>query len=86
MEKDGLSLIRQFITEALSKRGAQASESYMKKEVLREKLQKLLQSEISAGEVTDQKDLDEWWSTVEMASKSLRMVPFMAWTSMNKKT
>jgi hypothetical protein len=48
-------------------------------------LQELLQGEVATGSVTSQEELDEWWSTVEMATKALKMVPFEAWKSMNKK-
>ena len=85
MEKDRETLIRQFISEALGGKKVGASKSYMKKEELRQKLQELLQGEVATGSVTSQEELDEWWSTVEMATKALKMVPFVAWKSMNKK-
>ena len=85
MEKNGETLIRRFITEVLTGKKVGASKSYMKKEELRQKLQEFLQNEVAAGVVKNQEELDEWWSTVEMAAGALKMVPFMAWISMNKK-
>jgi predicted house-cleaning noncanonical NTP pyrophosphatase (MazG superfamily) len=78
-------LVREFIVEALKDSKVSASETYMKKEVIREKLQALVQEAVSSGEVQNAKELEEWWKTVEMAAKALKMVPLMAWQSSNKK-
>ena len=78
-------LVREFVVEALKSRKVSASETYMKKEVVREKLQALVQEAVSSGEVQSAKELEEWWKTVEMATKALRMVPLMAWQSSGKK-
>lgn len=78
-------LVREFVVEALKGSKVSASETYMKKEVVREKLQALVQEAVSSGEVQNAKELEEWWKTVEMATKALRMVPLMAWQSSKKK-
>lgn len=78
-------LIREFIVEALKSSKVRASETYMKKEVVREKLQALLQEAVASGEVQNQKELDDWWKTVEMATKALKMVPLMTWQTTSGK-
>ena len=78
-------LVREFVVEALKSRKVSASETYMKKEVVREKLQALVQEAVASGEIQNQKELDDWWKTVEMASKALKMVPLMAWQTSGKK-
>lgn len=78
-------LVREFVVEALKSRKVSASETYMKKEVVREKLQALLQEAVASGEIQNQKELDDWWKTVEMATKALKMVPLMAWQASRKK-
>lgn len=78
-------LVREFVVEALKSRKVSASETYMKKEVVREKLQALVQEAVASGEIQSQKELDDWWKTVEMATKALKMVPLMAWQSSGKK-
>jgi hypothetical protein len=78
-------LVREFVVEALKSRKVGASETYMKKEVVREKLQALLQEAVTSGEIQNQKELDDWWKTVEMATKALKMVPLMAWQASGKK-
>ena len=78
-------LVREFVVEALKSGKVSASETYMKKEVVREKLQALLQEAVASGEVQNQKELDDWWKTVEMATKALKMVPLMAWQASGKK-
>lgn len=80
--KEGL--IKDFVIEALKSSKVSASETYMKKEVVREKLQAILQEAVSSGEIQSQKDLDEWWKTIEMAAKSLKMIPLLAWHSSKK--
>ena len=77
--------MREFVVEALKSRKVSASETYMKKEVVREKLQALVQEAVASGEIQSQKELDDWWKTVEMATKALKMVPLMAWQSSGKK-
>lgn len=84
MKEEGL--VREFVVEALKSGKVSASETYMKKEIVREKLQALVVEAIASGEVQSQKELDEWWKTVEMATKALKMVPVIAWQSSNKKT
>ena len=84
MNEEGL--VREFVVEALKRGKVSASETYMKKEIVREKLQAFVVEAVASGEVQSQKELDEWWKTVEMATKALRMVPVMAWQSSNKKT
>ncbi len=79
------SLVREFIVEALKSGKASASETYMKKEVVREKLQALVQETVASGEVQNQTDLEEWWKTIEMATNALKMVPLMAWQTSGKK-
>lgn len=78
-------LVREFVVEALKSRKVSASETYMKKEVVREKLQALVQEAVASSEIQNQKELDDWWKTVEMASKALKMVPLMAWQTSGKK-
>ena len=78
-------LVREFVVEALKSGRVSASETYMKKEVVREKLQALLQEAVASGEIQNQKELDDWWKTVEMATKALKMVPLMAWQASGKK-
>ena len=81
--KEGL--VKEFVVEALKSRKVSASETYMKKEVVREKLQALVQEAVASSEIQNQKELDDWWKTVEMASKALKMVPLMAWQTSGKK-
>jgi len=78
-------LVREFIVEALKNSKVSASETYMKKEIVREKLQALVVEAVTSGEVQSQKELEDWWKTVEMATKALKMVPVMAWQSSGKK-
>lgn len=79
-------LIREFVVETVRSGTVSASETYMKKEVVREKIQALVQEAVATGEIQNAKELEEWWKTVEMATKALKMVPLMAWQSTKKNT
>lgn len=79
------SLVREFVVEALKSRKVSASETYMKKEIVREKLQTLVQEAVTSGEIQNQKELDDWWKTAEMAAKALKMIPLMVWQTSGKK-
>lgn len=61
-----------------------ASSSYMKKERVRESLQRVLQDAVASGEVSSQDELDDWWNTLDMATSALRAVPFDAWKRAKK--
>ena len=59
-----------------------ASPAYMRKERVRERLQSMIVSAVSSGEVRDQESLDELVKALEMSVTALRMVPFEAWNRM----
>lgn len=72
-------LIRELVSETLKTKKVAASKIYMKKEAVRENLQRLLQEAIDTEEVRSQEELEDWWKTIEMAAAALKMVPFTAW-------
>lgn len=66
-----MEILRKFITETIS-----AGSDYMVKEKVRESIQNLLVGVVVSGRVKSQEELDEWWKTVEISIKSLRLIPF----------
>ena len=62
-----------------------ASSEYMKKEAVRQQLQDLVASKIAAGEIQDQKQLEEWFQAASMSLMALKMVPIEAYLTMPKK-
>ena len=74
------ALFRQGLEEARGKVGASAG--YMKKERVRERLQEMIVEAIKGGDIADQKGLDEFVNTVDMAAKALKMVPFEVYKKM----
>lgn len=60
-----------------------ASDSYMKKEAIRQKLQDLVAGMVAAGEVADQVTLEDAFKTLEMALEALKHVPIAAWQQMS---
>ena len=59
--------IRNAVREILIK----ASDSYMKKEVVRAELEKLVRSQVKSKQVSNQAELDELFKTFEMAANAL---------------
>lgn len=64
-----------------------ASSSYMRKEVIREKLQEMIVDAVKSGDVKDDASLKELLFTFDMATRALAGVPFAVWQKMlqNKK-
>jgi len=56
-----------------------ASPDYMKKERVREKLQKLIADHVASGEIADQASLQQFLKDVEVSMTALKMIPFEVW-------
>ena len=67
-------LIRRYVLEAVS-----AGSSYMKKEAVKQRLQAILEEAIAVGDISSPEELKDWWATIEMATMSLKSVPFLVW-------
>ena len=66
-----MKVLKRFIQEAIS-----AGSDYMAKEKVRESIQNLLIDAVKSGGIKSQNELDEWWKTIEISIKSLRLIPF----------
>lgn len=67
-----LGRLRRLVREAK----ISASPEYLKKEAIRERIQKEIVDAVSSGEITDQQQLTDLFKTHEMALSALRMVSF----------
>jgi len=74
-----LPSLRRLIKEAIG-----ASENYMKKERIREDLQARIADAVSSGDVKNEKDLEDYFKTVDMAVKALKMIPFEVFVKLGK--
>jgi hypothetical protein len=70
--------VRYIIREELKEALVSASPEYMRKEAVRERLQSLVHEMIDSNEIRSDEDLNEFWRSVEMSVRALRMVPFGA--------
>lgn len=52
------------------------SQSYQKKESVRQRLQDIIENSISDGEVSNQSQLEEFIQVLRMSLDALKMVPF----------
>jgi hypothetical protein len=58
-----------------------ASSEYLKKEDIRQKIQSIIEHEVSTNAVNSQEDLNKLFSTIEMAIRTLKQVPFVAFVN-----
>jgi len=72
-----VNILKEFILEAIK-----ASSSYMKKERVRAELQEMIVASVKSGAITDQKSLDEFFSTLDMAALALKAVPYEAYVQL----
>lgn len=59
-----------------------ASPEYLSKELIREKLQKLIVDDVASGMIVDQGDLERFIDNVNVAMTALKIVPFDVWKKM----
>lgn len=59
-----------------------ASPAYLQKEKVRDHVEKLIVSLVKSGEIHDQRGLDDFCSTAEMALDALKMVPVEVYARM----
>lgn len=64
-------ITKNFLKEVIS-----ATKSYLKKEVVRQKIQDLIVAEIKSGKIKDQEQLSDFFDTVLMSINALKMIPF----------
>jgi hypothetical protein len=74
-----LSNLRTLISEAIG-----ASASYMKREKIREDLQRRVVDAVISGDINDEGDLQEYFETIDMAVKALKMIPYEVFTKIAK--
>jgi len=70
-----LGQLRSIIKEV----SAAASPEYMKKEALREELQRFVVEKIISKSINNQQQLDSLFQTIEMIVSTLKMIPFDIW-------
>lgn len=76
--------LRQLFAEAMaSEAKITASDEYMKKEAVREHIQKHVVDLVAAGEIKSQEELDAFWATTDMAVKALKGIPLEVWTKLS---
>lgn len=67
-------LLKRYIVEAVA-----AGPQYQRKEIVRQRLQDMLEQAVSGGEIQSQKELSDWHDTIAMAVQALRGVPYEIW-------
>jgi hypothetical protein len=75
--------LRQLFAEAVQEAKIGAAPAYLKKEAVREALQKIVIASVESGDTTDQKALDQFFADIDMSTKALKMVPFDVWKKMS---
>ena len=52
-----------------------ASKAYMKKELVRQRMQELVTEMVTSGEIKSDAELADFWKSVEMSVLALKMIP-----------
>jgi len=63
-----------------------ASPDYMKKERVREELQKLISDHVASGDIVDQPSLEQFIKDVDISMTALKMIPFEVWGKLSGKS
>lgn len=71
--------LKALITEAIA-----ASESYMKREQVRQEIQDRIVQGISSKAIKNDDDLKKYFETIEMALSALKMIPFDVYVKISK--
>lgn len=69
-------ILKEYIRESL----VSASSSYLEKEKIKNLIQQDLLTKIKNGTIESPEQLDDYFSTLTMAIKSLEVVPFEVWS------
>ena len=62
-----------------------AHPDYIKKERVREALQKLIIKLIASQGIVDQAGIDDFFADLDMSLKALKMIPYDVWSKMSAK-
>lgn len=72
--------LRTYILEVI-----RASQSYMKKEEIRERLEDLIKTRVANNVITSQDELDQFFDDVNIAARALKGIPFSVFVKLSKK-
>lgn len=71
-----IDLLKAVVKSVIQEVAVEIPKSYRKKEAVRSDLQALIVSRVKSGEITSKEELDDFFKTLEMSTKALKMVPF----------
>lgn len=74
MSDDVIKKVRRLVLDE----AIRASKDYMKKEQVRQRIQDLAAAMVASGEIKNDAELADFWSTIEMSVGALKMVPYDA--------
>lgn len=77
--KKTIRQIKEIVSEAVA-----ASTQHFQKELIRQELQNMIVDRVKEGKITDQSSLEEFFSTVDMAEKALKNIPFEIYLKISK--
>lgn len=68
--------VRALILEYIREAANSAGRDYLRKEAVKDVVQAALIERVNSGEISGQDGVDEFFATVDMAVRALRMIPF----------
>jgi hypothetical protein len=75
-----MKLLRELISEIVN-----ISPEYMKKEKVREAIQGVITGMVTRGEIKNEQELENFFSSADMSLKALKMVPFETYQKLSGK-
>ena len=73
-------LLRELIKEMIN-----ISPEYMKKERVREAIQSVIAGMVNNGQINNEAELENFFSSADMSLKALKMVPLETWRKLSTK-
>jgi len=83
--KIAVGRLRELFRQGMEEAKVGASAEYMKKERVREAFQQVIASMVAAGDVQDEKDLQELFNAANLSLNALKMIPFDVWKKLPTK-
>lgn len=81
-----IDLLKAVVKNVIQEVTVEIPKSYRKKEAVRFDLQALIVSRVKSGEITSKEELDDFFKTLEMSIKALKMVPVEVYQTLKNDT
>lgn len=78
-----LEALRKLVVKVIQEAKIKASPEYMAKEIVRNELQQFILEHVNSGKITNDKQLKELFSNIDLSLVALKMIPYDVWKKLN---